>query len=309
MTYQKLQVFFNFYKDFDDDIFIQMLDPHGEGDYGHIFKLLTKHPLRFLADLKKAQHITRFEEAYVGNSKIANWYQYGFEQPQGPISNKSVNGHYVRQVASYIRYKLNITEEKETNTLVVFSRKRNRLLLNEQELIDTIGEKYNLTKQFVRMEDQSFAEQVKILSETKIAIGLHGSLLIMSMFLRPGSSLIELYPFAVPSNNYTPYRTLCNLKGMNIAYRAWENKHEDSNVMFPERHKSLGGISHLPQDEKQKIIKTHTVPEHTCCTNPYWLFRIYQDTKVNVGEVSTLIDEALNESKEKQLKIQGKKLF
>lgn len=46
------------------------------------------------------------------------------------------------------------------------------------------------------------------------------------MFLPPGSVLLELYPFAVPSENYTPYRTMSQLPGMNLVYRAWENTHE-----------------------------------------------------------------------------------
>jgi protein O-mannose beta-1,4-N-acetylglucosaminyltransferase len=276
------------------------LDGHGAGPYGHLFQYLTKHPLRFKEHLTEEKHITRFEEAYVGNSKIANWYHYGFGSPQGPIPNKTVNGHYVRQVASYIQYKLGIEDNQELDTLVVFSRKSNRLLINENQLLETLALRYNLKKTFVRMEDHSFEEQVSILKRTKVAIGLHGSILIMAMFLPPGSILIELFPFAVPSDNYTPYRTLCGLDGINIAYRPWENKHEKNNIMYPNRPLYEGGIMHLSDAEQKKIRETYTVPKHICCTDPYWLFRIYQDTIVDINEIAELVDGALGEAKQKK---------
>ena len=53
--------------------------------------------------------------------------------------------------------------------------------------------------------------QVKVLSAADLAIGMHGSMLIMAMFLKPGSGLLELFPFGVPAENYTPYKTLAQL--------------------------------------------------------------------------------------------------
>jgi protein O-mannose beta-1,4-N-acetylglucosaminyltransferase len=88
---------------------------------------------------------------------------------------------------------------------------------------------------------------------------------------------------------------------MNIIYRAWENRHEDRNIMHPDRSIYEGGINHLPEEERQKIIQTRTVPKHLCCTDPYWLFRIYQDTNVTVPEVEKLISNALAESATKRL--------
>jgi protein O-mannose beta-1,4-N-acetylglucosaminyltransferase len=41
----------------------------------------------------------------------------------------------------------------------------------------------------------------------------------MGIFMPPGSVLIELYPYAVPSDNYTPYRTMARLPGMDLVYR------------------------------------------------------------------------------------------
>jgi protein O-mannose beta-1,4-N-acetylglucosaminyltransferase len=71
--------------------------------------------------------------------------------------------------------------------------------------------------------------------------------------------------------------------------------------MHPDSPSWQGGIRHLSEDEQQKILTSKTVPSHTCCTNPYWLFRIYQDTKVDVDEVKALVVESLAESRKRGL--------
>ena len=40
-----------------------------------------------------------------------------------------------------------------------------------------------------------------------------------------------------------------------------------------------------------QIISTHTVPKHVCCLDPFWLFRIYQDTFVDVYVRTALFRE------------------
>lgn len=67
--------------------------------------------------------------------------------------------------------------------------------------------------------------------------------------------------------------------------------------MHPENSPSHGGLDHLAPEERQQILETTTVPPHLCCTNPYWLFRIYQDTFVDIDEIENLIVSGLQRSK------------
>jgi protein O-mannose beta-1,4-N-acetylglucosaminyltransferase len=214
---------------------IQFLDEYFKTKYGHLFRYFTDFPLRFLSDLNKEKTITCFRDSIVGMSKIANWYQYGFDIPQGPL-NKTVNGLYIRQFSSFIEHRLKLTPRKLNSVpyrVVLFSRTLNRLILNQEELTRELELRYGQPVDIVSMESNSFRSQVKILRETKIAIGLHGSILIMGMFLPPGSILVELFPYAIPSENYTPYRTMCQLPGMNIIYKAWEVNKEDPSIFDP----------------------------------------------------------------------------
>lgn len=191
----------------------------------------------------------------------------------------------------------------ETNIIVILSRTQNRLILNEEHLKNELTSAFGMETVFVRNEDHSFEEQIKILRKARIVIGMHGSILVMAMFCRRGTVLIEMFPFAVPSDHYTPYKTMSNLDGVDLIYRSWENKHENLSVAHPERHQLHGGIGHLSEEMKSMVINTRTVPQHLCCTSPYWLYRIYQDTTVTSSEIITIINEALFESRQKLKKI------
>lgn len=50
--------------------------------------------------------------------------------------------------------------------------------------------------------------------------------------------------------------------------------------------------------DQDLVINTLTVPQHVCCSSPYWLYRIYQDTFVTSSEIIALIQESLIESRE-----------
>lgn len=150
-------------------------------------------------------------------SKSTTWYDYGFTEPQGPIPSKNVSGRYIHDFTRFVRQRLNlhtsVTHAPEQRGIVLFSRTRNRFILNEGDLIARMQKDYGRNVTVIRMETLTFRDQVELLGQTGVAIGLHGSVLIMSMFLPPGAILVELFPFAVPPEGYTPYKTLANLPG------------------------------------------------------------------------------------------------
>lgn len=210
--------------DLNLDHHIQFVDWGQLGDHMNLFQHFSNFPLRARKDLEKDESFTCFRDVVVGMSKLGTWYQYGFGMPQGPL-NKTVNGNHIRQFSNYLLAKFGHKSVKPVarpHRVVLFSRSRNRLLSNQDELVQMLEKKFNLKVDVLSMENTTLIQMAEVLQETKLAIGLHGSILIMSLFLPPGSVLIELFPYAIPSENYTPYRRLAQLPGMNIIYRAWE---------------------------------------------------------------------------------------
>ncbi|KAJ1561674.1 Protein O-linked-mannose beta-1,4-N-acetylglucosaminyltransferase 2, partial [Cladochytrium tenue] len=186
----------------------------------------------------------------------------------------------------------------ETDLVVVLARRGNRLLLNEAEVAAALsvvaGGRHVVT---VANEEQAFEAQVALLRRARVVVGVHGSLLGMAMFCRRGTVLVELFPFGVPAESYTPYREMASLPGMDLVYRAWENKNESRSVAHPDNEPLLGGIRHLSPEEQTLIEATKIVPPHQCCDNPFWLYRVYQDTEADVPAVAALAADGLRESR------------
>ncbi|KAI9329335.1 hypothetical protein BDR26DRAFT_872639 [Obelidium mucronatum] len=312
---------------------IQFVDDYEITETFRPFQYLTDLPIGKLSELTDDKDlITCFRDATAGVRKLTTWYQYGFNGPQGPIQDKAVNGFHVRMVTDFFVSRLglptqdyygesndlmldagqnrvianplnNLGSSKTTGVdyvggdlIIILSRTRNRLIVNEAALAEHLEKTFKHQVLLVRNEDHSLEEQIILMRRAKVVIAMHGSILIMGMFCRKGTVILELYPYAVPSKNYTPYKTMSELQGMHLVYRAWENKHPKNSVSFPDRIQALGGIAHLPKEEQMKILDTPTVPPHKCCVDPYWLFRIYQDTIVDVNEITDLIMGALKEA-------------
>ena len=74
-----------------------------------------------------------------GLSNKATWYQYGFSKPQGPIDRKTVSGDDVRQVSQFLLRRARVRKPDAPADIVIFSRTRNRRIVNEDELLGTLG--------------------------------------------------------------------------------------------------------------------------------------------------------------------------
>lgn len=269
-----------------------------------------------------------FKEAYVGMDSLStSWYHYGFEMSQGPIEgiDRDLVGRNVRSAIEWIKdqiYKIfDVSEAKvieadvikalnllksnsksegsndKTPTkgpvILIASRTKTRLILNEPELMQKLKEAFPSASEisFIRQEETEIEELIVKLSTATILIGMHGALLALAAFLPPGAILIEMFPFGIPVNNYQPYKTLAELPEMKIKYGAWVNTREEEpfNVGHEERPIYSGGLKGFPDSYKNGVKFTKTVPPHRCCYSPFWLFRIFQDTVVNPEEVIQLI--------------------
>ena len=171
-----------------------------------------------VADDMAADAVTCFETAHIGISKATLWYQYGFSRPQTQIDHLDkvqvgrLISRFREHVVGHTRSAYPVSE-KESPLIVIFSRTQNRLILNENELATALSS-LGMEVVFVRLEETRVVDMVHTLMRAKIAIGMHGSILILVMFMPRGSLLVELFPFAVPADNYTPYKTMASLPGM-----------------------------------------------------------------------------------------------
>lgn len=262
-----------------------------------------------------------FRDAYLGlDSPSTSWYQYGFEVPQGPIQgiDKELVGANVRIAADWIKDEIfgkgrklkeadvseifeNLKNQirgrgKKQAIITIVSRLTTRLILNEKEVKEKIQDAFPTARvQIIRHEGTAIEELISKISDTVILIGLHGALISLATFLPPGAILIEMFPYGIPAENYTPYKTLSELPGMKIKYASWVNpvKDEPFNVGHPHRHFTSGGLRAYPSSYQMGIKEHQTVPLHKCCYSPFWIYKIFQDTHVQSDAIINLINQMI----------------
>eukprot|EP00045_Choanoeca_perplexa_P010109 m.101067 g.101067 ORF g.101067 m.101067 type:complete len:555 (-) comp15157_c0_seq2:41-1705(-) len=245
-----------------------------------LLAMLSERPILHASEFPKDAQVICYRDVTLGLSKRTTWYDYGFDRPQGPIPGKALDATIVHRYAAFVRERLSLPKPKPNGLVVLFSRTRNRFILNENELIKRFKSDLKRRVVVVRMETHSFRDQVELLSQADAAVGMHGSILILSMFLPSKSAVLELFPFGVDPSHYTPYKTMALAMGM--VYQGWNNTIEAMTVPHPNRPAALGGLRHLGKAERLQVEQTPYVPLHKCCNDPYWLYRIYSDTRVDV---------------------------
>ena len=280
-----------------------MMEGWEEGSYIELYKLFTNKGLILKKDFGRTDNLTCFRHGIIGISKYTTWYQYGFREPQGALPYVALTGGYMRHFVRFIRRRQGLENDlsntSDSSYVVLCSREHNRLIINELDLSLAIARQLNKRVIRVGMATHSFKEQVELIRKADALIGMHGSMLIMAMFLPPGASLIELFPFGINPDNYTPYRTMVELPGMNVIYASWRNEIEENTVTYPHEIPEAGGIGHLSEEEQEDIMNAKEVPTHLCCSNPYWLYRIYQDTIVDIQSFLSVMK--FTERKQKML--------
>lgn len=260
------------------------------GQFLKLYNILSDSQPILKSHLKDTSNLTCFHSALVGLPKSTIWYDYGFHQPQAPIADQKVTAKEIGSMVEYVRREFGLALSTDKNDyLVLISRKSTRLILNEMELSLSLSRELGIKVVHVSQEQYSIEQLIEAVSNARGLIGMHGSLLTLAIFLPPGSFLIELFPYAVNPDHYTPYKTLVTLAGMDIEYRTWRN----TDPKKSEGHPELGGLENLSQAEQNDIMDQVEVPLHICCDDPSWLYHIYQDTEVDIAAIVALTKSAL----------------
>lgn len=285
------------------------LDNNNEGPFYEWYTYFSNHKLTFLTKEKSAVCI---EHSVIGLSHESIWYQYGFKNTHGRFWDSRFDGLMLTRFIKFVM-KVVKTENDEDlmksldnsadpTTLVFLSRKINRKILYEKTVenkIKVIFEKlYNKPLQILNLDlsVNTSVELISAISKTRILIGMHGSAMIHAMFLPPGSTIVEIFPFGIQPFFVSPLKALCSRPNVFYNYLAWVNKNESNTRTHPDYPPLHGGISHLPLSEQRKIINVKTVPPVPCCHQPMYLFRMFQDTIVD-DSFYRLVSDVLSHQK------------
>lgn len=242
-----------------------------------------------------------FKNGRIGLSTESVWYQYGFREVQGP-TNTNMDGNLLKEFTEFVLQKFKINKKKNDINMsmgILFNRKINRRIINDNYVIDEMRNSYKniFTNKTLDIYNLDLSQNdtftiLSLLTQANIVVGMHGSVMILSMFLPSSACIVELFPFGIQPEHVSPLRAMCDLPGVFQHYISWTNPKESNSVVYPNNPPLLGGISHLSIEMQQDLMKIKLVPPVECCHNPLYLYRMYQDTIVD-NSFPNIIQDAL----------------
>ncbi|PIK41228.1 hypothetical protein BSL78_21935 [Apostichopus japonicus] len=261
------------------------------GDAKTIYRLFTQNEPILQLDFDEYlpdQSVVCFEDVTIGLSNSSMWYQWGMDElHEGPLLDPKVTPEHFRKFKNYLIEKMNINIVcPQISYGVLFTRKRTRQILNQNELASSIEKEFEISIQVVGMEDNSIMEIIRIVSCAELLISMHGALMILAMFLPRHAVVVEMYPYAINPEFYQVYQTMLNLQDLDIKYIAWRNMNA-SNAIEPPSYRFH--LNNLSEEKRLAILSRTEAPRKVCCYDPEWQYRMYQNTVVNVTEVIKLL--------------------
>lgn len=137
-----------------------------------------------------------------------------------------------------VQYSTNIYEKRVTFIL----RRGTREIMN----IDEVREKLSRlpTKiNYIYLEDYSIREQLEILANTHLLIGMHGAGLTWGIFMKTRSIMIEMFPGNASSNDYRNWCRVANIQYNSLGVDIKEGSVEDfRNCRVVLNNKQIGEI-------------------------------------------------------------------
>ena len=261
-----------------DDYFRVESDHHSRSLYLTLFRNVQ---LFYRGDFRASNQLICFENAEIGLEKGTVWYDYGFKRPQFAVDKTDGQKQLIQLYADRIREAIVKRPVCSESYTVLLSRTRSRLILNEDELVDQLEKSFGNKVLKLDLDNglDSLESLIRFLSCTSTLIGMHGAGLILALFLPKNSNLIELFPYKTNPVLYTPYKQLASLRDLN--YFSWSNKNHTNNFY---------NFQYLTEAIKEQIRRDDEVEPAKCCDEPYFLFRIYQDTVLDRHEMSRLFE-------------------
>jgi protein O-GlcNAc transferase len=91
-------------------------------------------------------------------------------------------------------YDVSTPEAQEIVSVTYIQRTNTRKLINETEHIESLKKIPHISLEVVDFEKLTFPRQLGIVRRTDVLVGVHGAGLAHTLFLRPGSAIVEIQP-------------------------------------------------------------------------------------------------------------------
>jgi protein O-GlcNAc transferase len=172
---------------------VVILDDHPEGPYFDLWSLFAHRPILRLSEIA-ANTTLDSENIIIPLPGGANPMWQG-DWKEHNCQHSALWHTFSRRVLNF--YKVNSQSEGESAPLVLtfVDRKQQRRLIDKELYIEKLRYMFpDIRVQSVDFASLPFAEQLAVARGTDILVGVHGAGLTHGMFMRPGSTIVEIIP-------------------------------------------------------------------------------------------------------------------
>ena len=186
---------------------VVLIDEHEDGPYIELWRLFATMPIRRISDLNASEPASDIIIPFAGGS---NTLWQGDWEDLLCRDSALVKTFVSRALALY---KVITPAKNEAKVKVTFVRRTNtRRLVDEDAHMQALRDRIShMELRIVDFGTIPFAQQLEIARETDLLVGVHGAGLTHSMFLQPGSAVLEILPEGL---QHRGFRNLAQMLGI-----------------------------------------------------------------------------------------------
>jgi protein O-GlcNAc transferase len=186
---------------------VVILDEAPEGPYFELWNLLARQPVQRLASLSPGC----LTNVIIPLPGASNPLWQGDWVP-GDCKDSKTLSVFVDRILNLLSF-TEVRDPSAPLTVTFIDRKGSRRLLNQESLLSTLRNTYsseNFTLNIVDFASITLREQISIVRNTDVLVGVHGAGLTHGMFLPPRSAVVEILPSELAHKGF---RNLAKLRG------------------------------------------------------------------------------------------------
>ena len=188
-----------------------------------------------------------YRDLIVGISKVKDFKGTQYQFPT----------NFTQKLIPLIFKQFNLSENNETtNSIVFINRKNSRKIVNSKEIIETIRKQFpQYTINEYYFENMPMKEQIRVSSNAKILIGAHGSGISHLAWMKPNSTVIEIFPYLYICRNW--YKKASVVSAVN--YLEYHPVFESESFNTTEKQLDCFDVDNICGSDCEEILKSQDI--------------------------------------------------
>ena len=192
-----------------EDTQILILDNHPEGPYYDLWTMFARKPMIRADNISTLTSLNRENKILPLPGRSNTLWQGDWEVHA--CEHSELLPTFSQRVRAFYKIENEPGPGERPQVLTFIDHKEKRRLIDKEKYIESLKSKYPAIKiDFVDFAEFPFSEQLKIVRQTDILVGVHGAGLTHGIFLPPDSTMVEIIPHTLKHKGFWNLAKLLN---------------------------------------------------------------------------------------------------